>query len=438
MTESKKELIRELIGEFEEVIRGLPETRQTGKDYKYTMTETMKSALAVFYFQHPSLLNFQQEMKKRSKRCNLETLFGIEGIPCTEQIKNIIDDVEPRAIEGAFNKLLENAERNGVVEQYRVLDGGVLIPLDGVWYFTSDAVHCKHCLTATRTSKGGKKSTQYYHSMMEAVIVKPGSNVVLPLMPEMIRNEDGQEKQDCERNAAKRWLDNYGKQLETLKPTFLGDDLYASYPMCKKIEDMGMSYIFTCKHESHPWIADQVEGADMDSCSHRERKGYNHLEYRYRWMNGVEIRADGDNLNVNYLYMEIWNEEKQEIVYKNSWITNKVIDQSNARPIAECARARWKIENENNNVLKNRGYNLKHNFGHGKNHASEIFCLLNLLSFLMHSIQDSIDLLYQAARSSFGRRDAFFWALRYEMSRYLHPNWSSLFSSLAGVDSSPS
>jgi hypothetical protein len=51
----------------------------------------------------------------------------------------------------------------------------------------------------------------------------------------------------------------------------------------------------------------------------------------------------------------------------------------------------------------------------------------------MHSIQDSIDLDYQAARNSFGRRDAFFWAMRYEMSRYLHPDWLSLFSALLGI-----
>jgi hypothetical protein len=436
MGKQEQAVMGKMIELFEAAVEAIPETRQKGKNNKYTLMDATKSGLAVFYFQHPSLLNFQQEMKKRSKRCNLETLFGVKKVPCGEQIRNIVDDIDPKAIGVVFDKLLGYAQNNGVLETYSVLDEGVLIVLDGVWYFSSDKVSCDHCLRKTKSGKQGT-STTYYHSMIAAVIAKPGSNIVLPLMPEMIRNEDGHEKQDCERNAAKRWLDEHKEKIAHLKPTFLGDDLYASYPMCQKILDMGMNFIFTCKHESHEWIADQVEGAEMESCTYQERKGRNHLQYRHRWMNNIEIRADGENININYLYLEIYNEEKGEITYKNSWMTNKQIDKANVRHMAECARARWKIENENNNVLKNRGYNLEHDFGHGSNHASEIFCVFNLISFLMHSIQDSMDLEYQMARDSFGRRDAFFWSMRYEMSRYLHPDWSSLLTAIAGFETGP-
>jgi hypothetical protein len=74
----------------------------------------------------------------------------------------------------------------------------------------------------------------------------------------------------------------------------------------------------------------------------------------------------------------------------------------------------------------------KPNFGHGKNHASELFCLLNVLSYLIHGIQDMADEEYRKARGSFGRRDAFFWALRYEMSRYLHKDWTDFLLTIAG------
>jgi hypothetical protein len=83
-------------------------------------------------------------------------------------------------------------------------------------------------------------------------------------------------------------------------------------------------------------------------------------------------------------------------------------------------------------VLKHHGYNLKHNFGHGTNHANEIFCMLNLLAFLFHGIQQLVDEDYKQARASFGRRVDFFWALRYETNRYLHENWHNLFMALAG------
>ncbi|MDR1570257.1 MAG: ISNCY family transposase, partial [Oscillospiraceae bacterium] len=370
---------------FAEVVANLSDERNVGKDYKYSLSDAHKSALAVFYFQHPSLLNFQQEMKRKYKRSNLETLFGATNVPCTEQIKNIVDHVNPEGIEPVFDRLVKYADAAGIIQEYRVLDDGVLIPLDRVWYFSSDSIHCDHCLTVNKTSRSGKKTTQYYHEITAAAIVKPGCNVVLPLMPEFIRNEDGHTKQDSERSAVKRWLNKRGEGVKWLKPTFLGDDFYACYPVCRKILDGGMHFLFTCKPDSHPWIMDQVEGADMVKYTYRERQGRNHLEYRYQWLNNVELRADGENLLVNYINLEIWNKEKGETAYRNSWITNKQVEQSNIRLLVDCARARWKIENENNNVLKNRGYNLEHNFGHGKDHAAEIFCLMNLLGFLLHS-----------------------------------------------------
>ncbi|GHU94233.1 hypothetical protein FACS189479_06710 [Spirochaetia bacterium] len=108
--------------------------------------------------------------------------------------------------------------------------------------------------------------------MTAAVLVRPGGDVVLPLAPEMIRNEDTQrtdknddaepvqqsyekQKQDCERTAAKRLLEKHGAYYKELKATLLGDDLYANHNTCKAVLDSGLSFIFTCKDDSHPWIA---------------------------------------------------------------------------------------------------------------------------------------------------------------------------------------
>jgi hypothetical protein len=149
-------------------------------------------------------------------------------------------------------------------------------------------------------------------------------------------------------------------------------------------------------------------------------------------VNGLENRCDRERLLANYLEVEIWNEEKQKITYRNSWITDKELREDRVKLIAECGRARWKTGNEYNNVLKNRGYNLTHNFGHGRNHASELFCLLNVLSYLIQGIQEAADEEYRKARGTFGRRDAFFWALRYEMSRYPHEDWTGFLLTFAG------
>jgi len=193
-----------------------------------------------------------------------------------------------------------------------------------------------------------------------------------------------------------------------------------------------MDFLLTCKPASHPWIAEQVEYGEPETLEERKWNGRRHIVHKYEWVNGIENRADGEKLLANYLSFEMYDEGKKEVVYRNSWLTSHRIDRGNVRNMVECGRARWKIENEHNNVLKNHGYHLEHNFGHGKNHANEVFCLLNLLAFLYHGIQALDDADYQKARASFGRKDDFYWGLRYETSRYLHETWHSLFLTVSG------
>jgi hypothetical protein len=109
------------------------------------------------------------------------------------------------------------------------------------------------------------------------------------LMPEMIRNEDGREKQDCERNAAKRWLGKNGAEYQWLSPTLLGDDLYSDYPTCKAIVEQGM----TCKEASHPWLTETVQNSYLEESTRRVWNGRHHLEYRYRWRYGTTRRRYG-------------------------------------------------------------------------------------------------------------------------------------------------
>jgi hypothetical protein len=151
--------------------------------------------------------------------------------------------------------------------------------------------------------------------------------------------------------------------------------------------------------------------------------GKYHLEYRYKWINGIENRADGEKLLVNYIYFEIYNREKGKTIYKNSWVTNKTVTQDNVMTLVDCGRARWKIENENNNVLKNYGYHLEHNYGHGENHACEIYCILNLLAFLVHGLMILCDENFIEVRSYFGRRDEFYNALRTFFWAHLFQSW---------------
>ena len=195
-------IIKRLLGSLRETAARLPDIREHSNALTYRIIDAIMSAFAVFYFQHPSLLNFQQDMKRKHTRSNLETLFGVHKIPSSDQMTNIVDGIPHEGLSAVYEQAHQIAEEQGIIDQYRVLDGGVLLALDGTWTFRSEKIHCDHCLHVTNKNK-----TVYYHSMMAKARVKPSSPVVLPREPERIRNEDGSEKQDCERNAATRYLE---------------------------------------------------------------------------------------------------------------------------------------------------------------------------------------------------------------------------------------
>jgi hypothetical protein len=393
------------------------------------LLDGIKSAFAVFFFQHPSLLDFQRAIKERKKRNNVETLFGVKEIPSDNQIRTLLDGIKPESLGEVFERTLRIADEGGTIKPYRVLDGGVLLALDGLWYYSSQEVCCEHCLHR----RHGEEIT-YYHSAVVGAIVRPGNNAVLPVMAEPITNRDGKEKQDCEHEAGKRWLLAHGKEYQWLKAVLLGDDLYSDQPFCEAVLAQKMSFLFTCKPDSHPWLSETVEQSFLEERVVKKWTGRNHQISTYRWINGVPLRDSKDALIVNYLYLQIRNETTGKTVYTNSWITDKKITAENVELLALCARARWKIENEHNNVLKNRGYNLEHNFGHGKQHASEIFLLLNLLAFQFHTILELCDEEYKKARGSVGRRDSYFHHMQAALRYALHASWRDFLIFVGGED----
>jgi len=408
---------------------------------RYTNRDAVNSAFAAFFFQFPSLLRYMREMQEQEKRDNVQSLFDIKGIPSDNQIRNIVDVIEPSVISGVFNETLKAVQLSGVINEYRVLDGGVLLAVDGLWYFSSENIHCPHCLSKRVKDKEGQERTEYYHAAVAVAVVKPGCNKVLPLGGETIRNSDGEKKQDCEIKAGKRWLEAHAREYEWLKPTLLGDDLYSNRPFCQKIVEKGLSFIFTCKKESHQWLTETIANSYLHQVREvkwdaRKKKRVN---YTWKYLNGVPIRYDEqDEFLVNYFSFEIQVEGAKKPGYFNSWVTNKAITDMNVAHLAECGRARWKIENEHNNVLKNRGYNLEHNFGHGNNHAADILFLLNLLALQFHTILEYCDKEYQTTYSIFPVRVAFFEALRVLIRRRYFASWNEFLQYVRGKDDGPS
>ncbi len=207
-----------------------------------------------------------------------------------------------------------------------------------------------------------------YHTLLAATAVAPGHSKVVPLFPEFIAPQDGAEKQDCERNAAKRWHAKHADRLRPLRPVYLGDDLFACQPIVTMLADAGDDFIFTCKESSHKALCDFIDGAEPERHVETIRKGKAIETRRYRWITGVPLRDGKDAALVNWIACEIFDRH-HAVKYSIAWVTSLPVGKANVADIAAAGRARWKIENETFNVMKNHGYQLEHNFGHGDGEA---------------------------------------------------------------------
>ena len=125
----------------------------------------------------------------------------------------------------------QELQASGPLAGFRDYGNTFLVALDGLTYFSSETIQCPHCLKRP----DGPGTPHDSHSAVTPLIVKPDSPYVLPLLPEFIVPQDGHEKQDCERAAAKRWLACHRSRFAAHSVTYLGDDLYANQPLCEAI-----------------------------------------------------------------------------------------------------------------------------------------------------------------------------------------------------------
>ena len=295
------------------------------------------------------------------------------------------------------------------------------MPVDGSQYFSSQKINCPSCLT--KTSQKGV--IRYSHQILQAVIVHPDNKQVIPLAPEAIQNTDGIEKQDCEINAGKRFIKKFRKTHPKLKIIYGGDDLFSNQPFIDELKAANMSFILVAKPSSHKilyeWFTDIKQMGEACRLEFTDFKKRHHI---YEWVNEIPLNGTKDADDVNFFYYRLV--DKGEITYCNSWVTDIVIDENNVIQLVKGGRARWKIENETFNTLKNQGYHIEHNYGHGRQHLSVNFFLLNLLAFFMHEIFQLTDRLYQACRRKTSSRKEYFALLRHTFQILLFRSWQHM------------
>ena len=426
------QVLEELLGELRRVYASFPDGRQWRPD-NMAIEDTALAAFSLFFMQSESFLSHQRRMEHGRNASNCKTLFGIEKIPSDNHIRDLLDPAPPELLEPCFEHTLDLMHLHGGMKDFERLDGRLLIALDGSEYFSSEKRGCPRCLTRKRSN--GK--TENYHTLLAATMVAPGHNRVLPLMPEFITPQDGAAKQDCERNAAKRWLERHGARMRVLRPVYLGDALFSSQPMCAAVLDQGADYLFVCKEDSHKTLYEFVRGAEPERHTVSERRmGGRTRSYRYSWVDNVPLRDGNDALNAHWLSVEVVD-QAGKVTYRGAFVTSLAISAENVAEIVTCARARWKIENESFNVLKNHGYHLEHNFGHGKQHLAQVFVLLNLLAFAFHTVCDSVEILWREARAVLGTRKDFFTDMHTITAYILFPDWHALCSAMVQGNAPP-
>ncbi|MDN5850871.1 MAG: ISNCY family transposase [Nitrococcus sp.] len=395
-----------MIGELRELAGAFPDKR-TGRNTRFAMEDVVLAAFSVFWTQSPSFLAHQTAMQQARGQSNAKTLFAMTEIPSDNHIRNLIDYAPPEAVFPMFNRIEARLEAKGYLEPFRVLVDQLLIALDGTQYHSSETIHCEQC--SVRQHRNGKVG--YSHTVVTPVIVAPGHNHVLPLQPEFITPQDGHDKQDCEHAAAKRWMSRCAQHYRGRKVTLLGDDLYSRQPLCEAALEAGFSFLFVCKPTSHKTLYEWLDGlrrtGDVEQIQVTRRKGRRQEIDTYEFANHLPLRDGEAALEVNYCQL-ITTEASGKERYRNAFVTNHAITPDNVAELVAAGRARWKVENENNNTLKTQGYHLAHNFGHGKHHLATTLASLNLLAFLIHTVLDLDNAKYRAIRDALSSREMFF------------------------------
>jgi len=371
----------------------------------WEMPAVLMSAFAMLFFQHPSLLEYQRRMQKRTGHSNLERVFAVKEIPSDTQMREILDGVPTEPLRRMLPQTFEQMRRVGWTTWFVTeVAGQKYYPtvLDGSEYFHSTQIHCPHCLRQ-RQANG---ETHYSHVVVGATVTRAGSHAIVPLDAEEVRNTDGHQKQDCELTAAKRLIKRLRAEHRQLSLCIVGDDLYGHEPLIAELQAWRMSFVLVAKPTSHAalfaQLAEREQRGEGVQGTWTEGSGRQRRAFAYRSVADIPLTQSGA-VRVNFL--EVWERRPDGTVgYHNSWVTDLVVTPETVAAIVGIGRSRWKIENEQFNVQKNHGYEIEHNYGHGQQTLAMVFYLLNLLAFLAHKLLEFGDRLYQQCRVGESRR----------------------------------
>lgn len=389
----------------------------------YSLTDVLMSGIAIFGMKYPSLLSFNDAQKDPAVEKNLANLYGVKKAPSDTRMREILDPVDPNALRPAFKSIFAKLQDGKALVPFRFLEDTHLVSVDGTGFFSSHDVHCDNC--CIKKSRNG--SITYYHQMLAAVVVHPSQKQVIPLIPEAIIKQDGATKNDCEINAAKRLIASMRRDHPFLKITLLGDGLFSKGPMIKLARDHGMGFIFGAKPGDHPSIFGYLEdGKELGAVASFEQVEDGVIS-SFSFINDLPLNTANPDLTVNLLH---YTETRKGKVTTFSWVTDINLTNENVYQVMRGGRARWRIENETFNTLKNQGYQFEHNFGHGNKNLSTIFAHLMLLAFLIDQVQELCCPIFKEMASRPISRSYMWERMRSFFLLFIVESWGFLYACL--------
>lgn len=388
------------------------------------VADALMSGFAVFSLKYPSLLAFEQRPED-----NLRSLYRIREIPSDTHMRRMLDGVDPASLRSAFCAIFQEVQRGGTLKKMSFLDH-YLVSLDGTEYFTSEKVYCDQCLT--KKHKNG--ALTYHHQMLGAAIVHPDHREVIPLCPEPIVMQDGRKKNDCERNAGKRWLEQCRKDHPHLPVIIIEDALSSNAPHITELQKHNCRFILGIKEAGNAYAFEHLQSGERNGATTViERARADGTKKRFRFRNDVPLNMANINTIVNVL--EYWEERRghkgrtEKLHF--AWVTDFEITEQSCEEIMRGGRARWRIENETFNTLKNQGYHFEHNFGHGEKNLSTNFALLMMLAFLVDQVQQLACTIFQRAWATAGSKRELWERLRALVRYFIWDCMADVFRAIA-------
>ena len=290
---------RSLVDSIAGYVAGIVDTRQLSK-VRYTLRDCYLSAVALFYVQDRSLLQFQRRFQRKFQANNLSSTFGVSRIPCDSQLRDLIDRHGYAPILPCFADWIGRLQRFKWLQHYQVFDARYLITLDGSRYFSSELVSCERCLS---TTKDGIE--RHHHDILQAAIVHPDKRVVLPLAPEFIRNSDGRgdeyHKQDCEINAGYRMLQRLRSDYPRMAAIIVADSLYSKQPFVEKLTAGRFSFLLVAKPGDHKSLYQDVDGLRRGNLLDRHHTVHRGKRHEYEWVTDLPLNGSPDSPRINFI-----------------------------------------------------------------------------------------------------------------------------------------